>query len=226
MPNILLIEDDKVIAEAIMFALNKDGFNCKWFTLGAQALEYFEKNDVDLILLDIGLPDISGFDVLRIIRAKSDIPVIVLTAREEDSDQVLTIEGLGADDYIVKKSGSDSPRVIIAKIRAQLRRYKPNLTNNTPAVFHYNENLHQVLLKDQVLELTPAELKILSHLVKNPNRLFSKSQLLSVIHDRPVGSDESTIITHIKTIRRKIKAIDGENKYIKTHRGEGYSLIL
>ncbi|MEO1890104.1 MAG: response regulator [Candidatus Thioglobus sp.] len=225
MPNILIVEDDKTIAEALVFALEISGFNCKWFTTGGEALHHLENNSIDLILLDIGLPDIDGFDVLRIIRKQSNIPVIILTARGESEDQVLALEGHEADDYVVKKSGSDSPRIIIAKIKALLRRTKPSV-KKTNSVFDFNEALQKLSFKGQVLSLTPAECKILTHLVKNPNRVFTRKILLSVIHDKQTGSDESTINTHIKSIRKTLGKIDQENKYITTHRGIGYSLIL
>ena len=120
MPNILLVEDDKVIAESIIFALENDydSFKAHCCTLGNDAIDYFNNNDVDLILLDIGLPDISGFDVLRKIRKTSEVPVIIITARGADEDIVLGIEGLGADDYVTKPFNN---RVLIARIKAQLR---------------------------------------------------------------------------------------------------------
>ena len=225
MPNILIVEDDKTIAEALKFAIEYEGFNCEWFTTGGEALHYFEHNQVDLTILDLGLPDIAGFDVLRNIRRSSTTPVIVLTARHASEDQVVALEGLEADDYIVKENGSDSPRIIIAKIKALLRRTKPS-AKKTNSVFSFNEALQKLSFKDQVLSLTPAECKILTHLVKHPNQVFTRRILLSVIHDRETGSDESTINTHIKSIRKTLKKIDQDKKYITTHRGIGYSLIL
>ncbi len=225
MINILIVEDDITIAEALVFALENSGFKCKWFTTGGEALNHFEHNDVDLVLLDIGLPDIDGFDVLRIIRKQSNTPVIILTARSESEDQVLALEGHEADDYIVKESGSDSPRIIIAKIKALLRRSKPEVKKNN-SVFSFNEALQQLSFRGEVLTLTPAECKILTHLVKNPNRIFTRQVLLSVIHDGPIGSDITTINTHIKSIRKALAKIEKGSKYITTHRGLGYSLVL
>ena len=226
MPNILLIEDDKTIAEAFIFALERDGFDCAWFALGAEGINYFENNKVDLILLDLTLPDVTGFDVLRIIRDQSNVPILVVSAREAEADQILTIEGLGANDHIVKNSGMDTPLIIVSKIRKQLLLHNNTPVKKKPSVFRYDENLRQVLFKNQALELTLTECKILAHMIKNPNKIFSKAQLMSMIHNRPVGSNENTITTHIKAIRRKIKAFDDQNQYIKTHRGEGYSLIV
>lgn len=225
MPNILIVEDDKTIAEAMIFRLNTNGFNCQWFATGGEALNHLKNFEVDLILLDLGLPDIDGFDVLRIIRKESDIPVIILTARNESEDQVLALEGLEADAYIIKKGGSDDPRVMIAQIKAVLKRSKPKAEKNN-AIFEVDEGLQQVIFKGEALNLTPAERKILTHLIKNPNRAISRKILLSIIYDGPVGSDESVITTHVKSIRRTLKKIDPVNKHIHTHRGIGYSLIL
>ncbi len=227
MPNILLVEDDVEIAEALKFRVEFEGFNCKWKTTGVEALDYFN-DDINLIILDIGLPDISGFDVLRNIRKISDVPVIILTARSDSDDQVLGLEGLEADSYIIKKSGSDSPRVIIAQIKSLLRRSSTSTAidkQKSIKDFVFNEPMKQILFKDKVLDLTVAECKILAHLIKNPSHVFERSALLNVMHDRPTGADETTINTHIKSIRRKIEAIDAgaKDRYIKTHTGIGYS---
>ncbi len=231
MPNILLVEDDKVIAESITFSLKSDAFKTHWCEMGNEALEYLNGNEVDLVLLDIGLPDISGFDVLRKIRQTAQTPVIIITARDDDADIVLGLEGLGADDYVTKPL---SPRVLVARVRAQLRRIEQyskaskqtDLKTNTKKVFEINTDMQQILLHGQVVGLTKAECKILLHLVENPNRIHSKEHLLSVMHDRPTGSSDSTIVTHIKLIRKALNKIDPDNEYIENHRGLGYSLVL
>lgn len=223
MPKILIVEDDRVIAESIVFALENDSFECQWSVSGNEAIEYIQSNPVDLVLLDIGLPDISGFDVLRKIRAESNTPVIITTARGDDADIVLGLEGLGADDYITKPL---SPRVLVARVRAQLRRAGNKPEQSPQQVFTINEDLQQVEFKSQTLNFTQAEYRILSHLIKNPNRIHTREQLLSIIWDRPHGSDDNTINTHIKTIRKILNNIEPDNEYIKTHRGLGYSLVL
>ena len=231
MPNILLVEDDKVIAESIIFALENDydSFKAHCCTLGNDAIDYFNNNDVDLILLDIGLPDISGFDVLRKIRKSSEVPVIIVTARDDDADIILGLEGMGADDYVTKPF---SARVLVARVKAQLRHVnQQSSATEKPAsegeqIFKINKDLNQILLHDQAINLTKAECKILLHLVENPNRIHSKEQLLNVMYDRPTGSSENTIVTHIRLIRRALNKIDADNEYIKNHRGLGYSLAL
>ncbi|MFP6776059.1 MAG: response regulator [PS1 clade bacterium] len=223
MNNILIVEDERVTAESIVFALESDSFSAHWLTSGREALSYIESSEVDLVLLDIGLPDISGFDVLRKIRKNSNVPVIIITARDDDADIVLGLEGLGADDYVTKPL---SPRVLVARVRAQLRHTEPEPITNVNELFSIDENLQQISLKGSVLNLTLAESKILQHLINNPNRVHTRDHLIGVIWDRPVGADTRTIDTHIASIRSSINEVDIENDYIKTHRGLGYSLII
>ena len=220
MQHILIVEDDRTIAESIIFILEQDSFSCKWFDNGRDALDYGEKNAVDLMLLDVGLPDMSGFDVLREVRTKSDLPVVIISARDDESDQVLALEGLGANGYITKPF---SPRLVVAHVRAQLRRERTD--NNPESKFSINQAMQRVMFHNQELTLTPAEFKILSHLIKHPNQVHTREYLMSIIWDRPHGSDIKTINTHIKSIRKRLHEIDEINDYIETHRGIGYSLI-
>ena len=220
MQHILIVEDDRTIAESIAFILEQDSFSCQWFDNGRDALDYIENNEVDLMLLDVGLPDMSGFDVLRKVRIKSDLPVIIISARDDESDQVLGLEGLGANGYITKPF---SPRLVVAHVRSQLRRDRTD--KNPKSKFSINQAMQRVLFHNQELTLTPAEFKILSHLIKHPNQVHTREYLMSIIWDRPHGSDEKTINTHIKSIRKRLHEIDEMNDYIETHRGIGYSLI-
>ena len=220
MQHILIVEDDRTIAESIAFILEQDSFSCQWFDNGRDALDYIENNEVDLMLLDIGLPDMSGFDVLRKVRIKSDLPVIIISARDDESDQVLGLEGLGANGYITKPF---SPRLVVAHVRSQLRRDRTD--KNPKSKFSINQAMQRVLFHNQELVLTPAEFKILSHLIKHPNQVHTREYLMNIIWDRPHGSDEKTINTHIKSIRKRLHEIDEMNDYIETHRGIGYSLI-
>jgi two-component system, OmpR family, catabolic regulation response regulator CreB len=221
MQHILIIEDDRIIAESIEFVLEKDSFSCQWFNNGNESLNYLDNNKVDLILLDVGLPDMSGFDVLRKVRLKSNIPIIIISARDDESDQVLGLEGLGANAYVTKPL---SPRLVVAHVRSQLRHLRSD-KKTSESKFSINQALQRVIFHDQELTLTPAEFKILSLLIKKPNRVHSREYLMSIIWDKPHGSDLKTINTHIKSIRKRLKEIDSENDYIETHRGIGYSLI-
>ena len=220
MQHILIVEDDRTIAESIAFILEQDSFSCQWFDNGTDALDYLENNAVDLMLLDVGLPDMSGFDVLRKVRVKSDLPVVIITARDDESDQVLALEGLGANGYITKPF---SPRLVVAHVRAQLRRERTD--NNPESKFSINQAMQRVMFHNQELTLTPAEFKILSHLIKHPNQVHTREYLMSIIWDRPHGSDIKTINTHIKSIRKRLHEIDEMSDPIETHRGIGYSLI-
>ena len=221
MQHILIIEDDRIIAESIEFVLEKDSFSCQWFNNGSESLHYLDNNKVDLILLDVGLPDMSGFDVLRKVRLKSNIPVIIISARDDESDQVLGLEGLGANAYVTKPL---SPRLVVAHVRSQLRHLRSD-KKISESKFSINQALQRVVFHDQELTLTPAEFKILSLLIKKPNRVHSREYLMSIVWDRPHGSDLKTINTHIKSIRKRLNEVDSENYYIETHRGIGYSLI-
>ena len=221
MQHILIIEDDRIIAESIEFVLEKDSFSCQWFNNGNESLNYLDNNKVDLILLDVGLPDMSGFDVLRKVRLKSNIPIIIISARDDESDQVLGLEGLGANAYVTKPL---SPRLVVAHVRSQLRHLRSD-KKTSESKFSINQALQRVIFHDQELTLTPAEFKILSLLIKKPNRVHSREYLMSIVWDRPHGSDLKTINTHIKSIRKRLKEIDSESDYIETHRGIGYSLI-
>ena len=221
MQTILIVEDDKTIAESICFILEKDSFNCKWFDNGESALNYHKDNEVDLMLLDVGLPDMSGFDLLRRVREKSNIPVIIISARDDESDQVLGLEGLGANAYVTKPL---SPRLVVAHVRAQLRSVKPEVKSGD-SKFSINHAMQRVVFLNKELTLTPAEFKILSHLIKNPNRAHSREYLMSIVWETNRGSDSKTINTHIKSIRKRLHELDEDNEYIETHRGIGYSLI-
>ena len=221
MQTILIVEDDKTIAESICFILEKDSFNCKWFDNGESALNYHKDNEVDLMLLDVGLPDMSGFDLLRKVREKSNIPVIIISARDDESDQVLGLEGLGANAYVTKPL---SPRLVVAHVRAQLRSVKPEVKSGD-SKFSINHAMQRVVFLNKELTLTPAEFKILSHLINNPNRAHSREYLMSIVWETNRGSDSKTINTHIKSIRKRLHELDEDNEYIETHRGIGYSLI-
>ena len=231
MPNILLIEDDKIIAESIIFSLENDyeSFQIKWCEMGSDALKYFNEFDVNLILLDLTLPDINGFDVLRKIRKTSEVPVIIITARDADEDILLGLDGLGADDYVTKPFNN---RVLIARIRAQLRHTNSQPIEPKPVekvdlkIFEINEDLHEILLLGQVVNLTRVECKILMYLIKHPNRVHSKEHLLGIMHDRITSAGENTVVTHIMRLRVALNTIDSDCEYIKNHRGLGYSLTL
>ena len=215
-------DSDRTIAESIAFILEQDSFSCQWFDNGTDALAYIESNAVDLMLLDVGLPDMSGFDVLRKVRTNSALPVVIITARDDESDQVLALEGLGANGYITKPF---SPRLVVAHVRSQLRRNRTDI--NSESKFSINRAMQKISFHNEELNLTYTEFKILSHLIEHPNQVHTREYLMKNIWDNPV-SDEKTINTHIKSIRKSLKEIDEScdpQKIILTNRGIGYSLI-
>ncbi len=219
--HILVIEDEANIAETIKIAVENESFLCDWKPSGQQALEYLKHHSASLIVLDIGLPDMSGFELLKLIRQEHNMPVIFLTARGEEIDRVVGLE-LGADDYITKPF---SPRELMARIKAVLRRTNNALPNpNSSNKFEINDQQACISFQQQALELTLAEYKLLSGMLSQPSRVFTRAQLLEIIWDANHPSEERTIDTHIKSIRAKLKQIDPGAEQINTHRGIGYSI--
>ena len=221
---VLVVEDEPAIADSILYALKTEGFGTQWVTTGSEALEVVATDTPALIILDVGLPDISGFDVCREVRHGSDTPIIFLTARKDEVDQVVGLE-LGADDYITKPF---SPRVLTARIRARLRNSQPvqaNQSNNKDdgPIFNVDSNAQRITLAGQPLDLSRYEYRILELLISHPGRIYSRSQLMDQVWEEPERSFDRTVDTHIKTIRQKITAVDDRCDPIKTHRGMGYS---
>ncbi len=220
---ILVVEDEANIAETIKIAIENESYSCDWTATGEAALDHLEKVSPNLIVLDVGLPDMSGFELLKLIRQQHNTPVIFLTARGEEIDRVVGLE-IGADDYITKPF---SPRELMARIKAVLRR-----TNNSPETksdsnskkFEVNDQQAKISFQQQALDLTLAEYKLLSGMLSQPNRVFTRTQLLEIIWDANHPSEERTIDTHIKSLRAKLKEIDAGSDQINTHRGIGYSI--
>jgi two-component system catabolic regulation response regulator CreB len=221
--HILVIEDEPSIQDNIKLALEIENFQGSFKNTGNDGLKFLENNQVDLIILDIGLPDINGFEVCKKIREKNSTPIIFLTARNSEIDTVVGLE-IGADDYLTKPF---SPRELIARIKAILKRVNTNtlqnIPNNITVGFELNEKKHQITFQGKVLDLTRYEYLILKYLVKNPGQVFSRDQLMMNIWDDPGSSLDRTIDAHIKSIRAKCKKISKEDP-ITTHRGLGYSL--
>ncbi|MEN8135526.1 MAG: two-component system response regulator CreB [Thermodesulfobacteriota bacterium] len=223
---ILVVEDESSIAENIMYALSTEGYDPLWCETGQDALAELTKKEVSLIVLDVGLPDINGFDVLREIRKTRHIPVIFVTARADEVDRVVGLE-LGADDYVVKPF---SPRELTARVRAVLRRTLNSLAHvearqdYSSNPFELDEKRHSIMYHGKNLELSRYEFRLLRTLVLKPGQVYSREQLMDKVWEDPAMSFERTVDTHIKTIRQKLKAIKGDSESIITHRGVGYSL--
>ncbi|WP_434777056.1 two-component system response regulator CreB [Neisseria sp. Ec49-e6-T10] len=221
---IWLVEDEQAIADTLIYVLEQDGFSVRWFDRGETLLDALKKEQPDLMILDIGLPDINGFSLSKKIQTQKDIPFIFLTARSEEVDRIVGLE-IGADDYIAKPF---SPREVSARVRTVLRRVSrqapPSGTKDLGA-FVLNEDGASIAYHQVVLSLTRYEFLLLKTLILAPNRVFSRQQLMDLIW----GSEDSidrTVDTHIKTVRAKLKAIAPEQDPILTHRGLGYSLSI
>jgi two-component system response regulator RegX3 len=224
---ILLVEDELGLAESVRYALDAEGFEVLVAESGLGGLESARVNQPDLVLLDLMLPGMSGLDVCRQIRAASDVPIIMLTAKDAESDKVAGLE-LGADDYMTKPF---SMRELMARVRAQLRR-----AARTGVLAESNEVLrggpveldvdaHQVRVDDESIELRPKEFELLESLMRRKNRLAARHTLIDEVWGPSYFGDTKTLDVHIKRLRHKLEPDPGHPKYIVTVRGLGYKFI-
>ncbi len=216
---ILLAEDEAAIAETVLYALRADGFEAEHVLLGGQVLPRLARGGIDLVILDVGLPDRSGFDVCRELRDASAVPVVFLTARSDEIDRVLGLE-LGADDYMAKPF---SPRELVARVRARLRRHE-GWQARQRGRFEINADAHRIRYAGQWLELTRYEHALLAELLRRPGAILSRAQLLDRVWSDALESGERTVDTHVKTLRAKLRQLDPARDPIRTHRGLGYSV--
>ncbi len=221
---ILVVEDEQSIADTLVYALGTEGFETTWRMTGTEALAEIAKGGVDLVLLDVGLPDGNGFDFCRHIRKASGVPVIFLTARAEEVDRVVGLE-IGADDYIVKPFG---PREVTARVRAVLRRSTagkpgtPALPGSTLLIV--DKERRTVSFCGHPLDLPRYEYGILALLAGCPGRVFTRDEIMERIWEEPGMSLDRTVDTHVKNIRAKLHQLRPDLDPIRTHRGVGYSL--
>jgi two-component system catabolic regulation response regulator CreB len=223
---ILIIEDEAGIADNISYALATEGFASHWRASGREGLAVLAAGGIDLVILDVGLPDISGFDLAQEIRHSHSVPIIFVTARSSEIDRVVGLE-IGGDDYVVKPF---SPRELTARVRAVLRRLNGENRSASPAPdpaenpFEVDDDRHSIRFRGHLLDLSRYEFRLLRLLVKSPGRVFSREQMMANVREVPDMSLERTVDTHIKTIRHKLRAVAAEEDWIVTHRGIGYSL--
>ncbi|MCP5177868.1 MAG: two-component system response regulator CreB [Moraxellaceae bacterium] len=221
--NILLVEDDDAIAQTLIFSLQREGWQVHWCALGQQALDYLAQQTVDFIILDVGLPDINGFDLCRQIRQQQQTPLLFLTARNDEIERIIGLE-IGADDYCAKPF---SPRELVSRIRVIWRRMLP-ISNPIPqlntGIWQHEPQKMQISYHGHVLNLTRYEYRILAVLLNHPEQVFSRVKLMQAAWEHPDHSLERTVDTHIKTLRQKLYQIDNKEVII-THRGVGYSLV-
>lgn len=220
---IFIVEDEPSIAQTVQFALQTEGFATEHFATGSACLDALSAVTPSLILLDVGLTDGSGFEFFRRIRQITETPVIYMTARNTEIDRVAGLE-MGADDYIVKPF---SLRELVARVRVVLRRVETAsaVTRDSSDVFHIDSVRRQIHYRGQPLELTLHEYRLLETLLSQPERVFTRAQLLERGWEDPDHRLERTIDSHVKSLRNKLRRIKPDADPIHTHRGVGYSLI-
>ncbi len=215
MKNILIAEDDKDIVELLALYLESSNYNVFKSYNGVDALDVFNNNAIDLVLADVMMEKMDGYELVKEIRKVSDVPVIFVSAKNEDNDRILGLN-LGADAYITKPF---NPLEVLAYINALFRRLSSNNKNILIGDIKLDLETYQVYKKDKLLNLTTAEIKILALLMKNPGKVFTKYQLYENINNN-FGDDDNTIMVHISNLRSKLD--DKDSKYIVTVRGLGY----
>jgi two-component system catabolic regulation response regulator CreB len=219
--HILIIEDEPAIAETLIYAFKEAGIATTHKLLGSDAMVQIKQQSFDFVILDVGLPDMTGFDVCKLIRAESNIPILFLTARNHEIDRIVGLE-IGADDYVTKPF---SPREVVARVKAILRRTELKQdTSHKNNQFMVDELANRIQYRGQLLDLTRYEFLLLKTLVHQPQRVFSRNQLMDIVWVNAENTLERTVDAHIKTLRAKLRTVDTQTEAIITHRGMGYSL--
>lgn len=218
---ILIVDDDANITELIRLYLTKEGFLTICAANGNDAIKKFQSENPALIILDIMMPEKDGWQVCREIRKTSNVPIIMLTAKGETFDKVLGLE-LGADDYMVKPFDT---KELVARVKAVLRRFenKDDVSNEEISYTNLSVNLsnYDLKLNDKIIEIPPKELELLHFLASNPNRVFTREQLLEEVWGFDYFGDSRTVDVHIKRLREKLEGVEG-NWQLKTVWGVGY----
>lgn len=227
MTKILIVEDEASFSEALEFLLGKEGFSIVTAATGAEALRKFEQGGIDLVLLDLMIPEVSGIEVCRQIRAKSKIPIIMLTAKDSEVDKVVGLE-IGADDYVTKPYSS---RELVARIRAVLRRNGNDEVESSSGVLtvsgvKMDVNRHQVSVDGIPVSLPLKEFELLEFLMRNAGRVLTRMQLIDRVWGSDYVGDTKTLDVHIKRLRAKIETDPANPTLIQTVRGLGYKMEL
>lgn len=227
MANILVCDDDKEIVDAIEIYLSQDGYKIYKAYDGEQAIQILDKEDIHLLIMDIMMPKLDGIRATLKIREYSSIPIIILSAKSEDTDKILGLN-IGADDYICKPF---NPLELVARVKSNLRRYTSlgSLTGENKAIYQVgglilNDETKQVTVDDEPVKMTPIEYNILLLLMKNQGRVFSINQIYeSIWNEDAIGAD-NTVAVHIRHIREKIEINPKEPRYLKVVWGVGYKI--
>jgi len=228
--NILIVEDDQEITDLVSKYLQKEGYRTRSASDGLEACEMFAADSYQLVLLDLMIPKFDGFEVLRRIREKGNVPVVILSAKNEETSKILGL-GLGADDYLTKPFTMGE---LIARVKAQLRRFLymsggPDTPEEAANVLKHgslelNLDTYQVHIGDETKTLTAKEFEILKLFMKNPTRVFSKAQIFQVVWNSDFLTDENTVMVHIRRLRTKIESDPSNPQFIQTVWGIGYKL--
>ena len=227
MANILVCDDDREIVDAIEIYLSQDGYKIYKAYDGEQAIQILDKEDIHLLIMDIMMPRLDGIRATLKIREYSSIPIIILSAKSEDTDKILGLN-IGADDYICKPL---NPLELVARVKSNLRRYTSlgSLTGENKAIYQVgglilNDDTKQVTVDDEPVKMTPIEYNILLLLMKNQGRVFSINQIYeSIWNEDAIGAD-NTVAVHIRHIREKIEINPKEPRYLKVVWGVGYKI--
>ncbi|MCH7669129.1 MAG: response regulator transcription factor [Acidobacteria bacterium] len=223
MASILIVEDDQRIREALATRLAERGHDVEATATAMDGVQRAVSGDIDVVVLDLGLPDIDGADALQMIRAVSQVPVIVATARD-DEEEIVRIFDAGADDYVVKPFSSDH---LEARIRALLRRSGRSEGDGLVTVGELvvDTDAHEATLAGRPLELSGKEFDLLAYLAERPGKMISKRELLAAVWRQPYGGADKTVDVHLSWLRKKLGETAAEPRYIHTRRGVGVKLV-
>ena len=226
---ILVVEDDIQIQNFMLYTLQNAGFEVYGASCGKKAIEYMIDSELDLVLLDLGLPDIDGMDILRRIRDKSEVPIIIVSARDQDKEKAMALDD-GADDYLTKPFSATE---LMARIRVALRHYKRMTTHTSTeeddSVYEYGDlkidnRAHMVWKKGEDIHLTPLEYQLLLLFIKNPGKVLTYRTILKTIWGEGYGEDTQVLRSVMASTRRKIEENPAKPQYIETEIGVGYRL--
>lgn len=224
MPRLLVTDDDPAIVGLVRATLEPEGFETVAATTGKEAVRLIQDDSFDLVILDIMMPEMDGLEACRQIRLTSEVPIIFLSAKDEEADKVVGFT-LGGDDYVTKPF---KPRELVARVKARLRRSTANRASEgelTAAGITVDLHAHRASLHDQQLELTPKEFGILSLLLRNAGRPVSTKELFEEVwHEEYRASDANTIMVHIRRLRKKLAEVDSSQTFIETVFGVGYKI--
>lgn len=224
MKTVLIIDDEQSIIDVVEYSLRKEGYRPLVAKTGEGGLAIARQASPDLVILDIMLPDLDGYEVLRRLRQGSNVPVLMLTSRDGEVDRVVGFK-MGADDYVPKPF---SPRELAARVEAILRRARPAPAAPAPraaaGAFVVEREKFRITFRGEPLPLSKTEYQILETLVRHPGRVFARNEILDAVFGEGSPSTDRTIDTHIKSIRKKIHGVDGKAEPIRTIRGVGYCL--